>query len=71
MSLSDAARRAREIADASTDWRDHRIALALEGAVAAERQAANFALNPPDGDTSDLPPWSEVSASGTTEGDAD
>jgi hypothetical protein len=64
MSLEDRAREAREIADRSTDWRDHRIALALEGAVAAERQALKYAEEPPAGDTSDLPPWSEVSASG-------
>ena len=40
MSLSDAAKAARAKADASIDPIDHRIALALEAAVAAEEAAA-------------------------------
>jgi hypothetical protein len=62
MSLEDAAKAAREIADTSIDPFDHMRANALEGAIGAEEYARKFAS--PAGDTSDLPPWSEVSASG-------
>lgn len=61
MSLEEAARRAREIADTSIDPFDHMRANAMEGAVAAERLNAKHAANPPAGDTSDLPPWPQVS----------
>jgi hypothetical protein len=71
MSLEEAVKRARAKADTSIDPHDHAIALAMEGALAAKRLNAKHAANPPAGDTSDLPPWSEVSASSSTEGDAD
>lgn len=56
MSLEDRAREAREHADRCINPHCHRIALALEGALHAERHPP-----PPPGDSSDLPPWSEVS----------
>jgi hypothetical protein len=68
MSLEDAAKSAREKADTSIDPFDHIVANALEGAVAAERQAAKFALNPPAGDTSGIPDWNDVSKPGMQEG---
>jgi hypothetical protein len=58
--LADAIARAREIADRSIDWRDHRVALALEGAAAAREWRRRRDADPP-GRTDDLPPWSEVS----------
>jgi hypothetical protein len=61
MSLEEAAKRARAKADVSIDPFDHMRANAMEGAVAAERLNAKHAANPLAGDTSDLPPWSEVS----------
>jgi hypothetical protein len=60
--ISDAAKAARAIADRSIDPFDHARANAMEAAEEAERQALKFAANPPTGDTSDLPKWSEVSA---------
>jgi hypothetical protein len=71
MSLEDAAKLAREHADVCIDRGCHVVANALEGALAAERLAAKYAVNPPAGDTSDLPPWSAVSAPRTAEADAD
>ena len=59
MSLEDRAREAREKADRSIDPCDHMVANALEGVIGAEEYARKFAS--PAGDTSDLPPWSEVS----------
>jgi hypothetical protein len=61
MSLDDAAKLAREHADVCIDPGCHVVANALEGALAAERLAARWAANPPQGDTSDLEPWSQVS----------
>jgi hypothetical protein len=56
MSLEDRAREARQIADTSTDWRDHRVALALEAALHAERQKPYQTA-----DTTGIEPWSKVS----------
>jgi hypothetical protein len=56
VSLEDAANLARERADVSIDPYDHVRANALEGALHAERHPP-----PAPGDTSDLPPWSQVS----------
>jgi hypothetical protein len=56
MSLEEAARRWREEADRSTDWRVHRIALAMEAAVHAEQHPPAPPVIPDD-----LPPWSQVS----------
>jgi hypothetical protein len=61
MTTEDAAKRAREIADTSIDLFDHMRANAIEGTLAAERLNAKWAASPPQGDTSGLPPWSEVS----------
>jgi len=66
MSLEDRAREARKIADRSTDWRDHRVALALEAALHAERHPP-----PPPASTAGIPPWSAVSRADRAEGTAD
>ena len=57
MSLEDATKQARARADVSTDPVDHRVALALEAALHAERHPA-----PPPGDTTGIepPPVSHV-----------
>jgi hypothetical protein len=58
VTLEDAARRWRDEADRSTDWRVHRIALALEATVHAEQHPP-----PPPVIPDDLPLWSQVSRS--------
>ena len=62
MNVYEAARRAREVADASIDRGDHALANALEAARRCEedRVLANGLVEP--GPVDDLPPWSEVSA---------
>lgn len=57
MSLEEAAKRAREHADACTDPACHRVALALEAAVHAEQHPP-----PPPGDIEGIgpPPVSEI-----------
>ncbi len=57
--LADAAAAARELADRSIDPADHRVALALEGAVTAREWRKRRAAS--SGRTDDLPAWSEVS----------
>jgi hypothetical protein len=61
MSLDERIAEAFARADVSLDPTDHAMLHALEAIKGAEIQAAKFAANPPQGDTSDLPPWSEVS----------
>lgn len=56
MSLEEAVKRAREIADRSIDPFDHARANALEGALHAERHPPL-----PPGDTTGLSKWSEIS----------
>jgi hypothetical protein len=60
--LYEAAKRARAVADTSTDWRDHRVALALEAAAKVEENRALAHALTETGPTDDLPPWSQVSA---------
>jgi hypothetical protein len=60
LSVEQAAKRAREIADTSIDPADHRVALALEGALLAQKWR-HKRDHEPVGRTDDLPPWSAVS----------
>ena len=63
MSLVDRAHEARERAGASINPFDHRLALALQGAVDAERIALDRSLDPA-APVDDLPKWSEVCPEG-------
>jgi hypothetical protein len=66
VSLSEATKAARAKADCSTDPWDHRIALALEGVLAAEARGQLDELAP-EPDLTGIPPWSECSLEGTVE----
>jgi hypothetical protein len=67
MSLGDAARRAREHAQVCVNPACHRVALALEAALKAAkwRHDRDHDLS---GRTDDIPPWSQISRPGTSEG---
>jgi hypothetical protein len=66
--LREAAKRAREIASASLDPLDHARANALTAAELAESDAALLAALTETGPTGDIPPWSQASREGESEG---
>jgi hypothetical protein len=63
MSLDDRIAEARARAEATLAPEDWMVVRALEATETSERYAP-----PPAGDTSDLPKWSAVSETGTSEG---
>lgn len=67
MTLGEAARRAREHAETCIDPSCHRVATALEAALAAERGRRRRG-EPIPADAPPIPPWSAVSRPGTSEG---
>jgi hypothetical protein len=67
MTLHDAAKTAREIADTCTAPSCHAVANALEGADRAEEDRLLLAALTEQGPVDDLPPWSAVSQPGTFE----
>jgi hypothetical protein len=67
--VSDAADAAREAAGKSIDPAVHRYNLALQAAVTAAERDLDRRLHPPAEPNMDgIPPWSEVSREGESEG---
>ena len=67
MTLSEAAKLAREHADVCIDPSCHAVANALEGAIAAERMALDRSLDP-EPNFDGIPPWSQVCLEGESKG---
>lgn len=67
MGLTDAAKRAREAADASCEPGEVALADALQGVIDAETWRLDRSLDPHP-PTDDVPPWSAVRPEGESEG---